>query len=103
MVSATPQEELVDIVRRRGLSACFKGVHGAPATKSEAFGRILEDNRYAPDRTLAVGDSTTEYFAAAGLRIPFLGVVPAGAPNPFVQDVPTVPTLETLDALLGFS
>ena len=102
VVSATPQEELVDIVRRRGLSVYFKGVHGAPATKPEVFGRILADNRYVPDRTLAVGDSTTEYFAAAALGIPFLGVVPPGTSNPFVRHVPTVPSLETLDALLGF-
>jgi phosphoglycolate phosphatase-like HAD superfamily hydrolase len=39
-------------------------------------------------RSLAVGDSTTEYDAAADLGIPFLGVVATGAHNPFRTGVP---------------
>lgn len=101
VVSGTPQAELVDIIQRRGLSGYFRSVHGAPATKPEAFARILEQYGYAPARTLAVGDATTEYFAAADLGIPFLGVVPEGEPNLFPAHVPIVPSLETLDRLVG--
>ena len=103
IVSGTPQEELVDIIQRRGLSAYFKSVQGAPTTKPEAFARILEQNGYEPARTLAVGDATTEYFAATGLGIPFLGVVPDGERNPFPVDVPVVPSLETLDEWVGLA
>lgn len=96
VVSGTPQEELVDIIQRRGLSGYFRSVHGAPATKPEAFARILAQYHYAAGRTLAVGDAPTEYFAAVELGIAFLGVVADGEPNPFPGDVPIVPTLETL-------
>jgi phosphoglycolate phosphatase-like HAD superfamily hydrolase len=101
VVSGTPEEELFDIVRRRRLSAYLKSVQGAPTTKPEGFARILAYNRYEPRRTLAVGDSTTEYSAAMDLDIPFLGVVPAGEPNPFPGHVPIVSSLETLDVLVG--
>jgi phosphoglycolate phosphatase len=101
VVSGTPVEELVDIIQRRGLSVYFKSVQGAPATKPEAFARILMQNGYEPACTLAVGDATTEYLAATGLGIPFLGVVPDGEPNPFPAHVPVVPSLETLDQLVG--
>jgi phosphoglycolate phosphatase-like HAD superfamily hydrolase len=101
VVSGTPVEELVDIIQRRGLSVYFKSVQGAPETKPEAFARILAQNGYEPARTLAVGDATTEYFAATDLGIPFLGVVPDGEPNPFPAHVPVVSSLETLDELVG--
>ena len=75
LISGTPHEELVEIVRARGLGRFFKSMHGAPTGKPEAFKRILEKGRYKPEQTLAVGDSITEYDAAAGLGIPFLGIV----------------------------
>lgn len=103
VVSGTPQEELVDIVQRRGLSDYFQSVVGAPTLKTEAFDTILQRGAYSPDRALAVGDSTTEYLAAMELEIPFLGVVPRGAPNPFPEHVPVVSSLEGLDARLGFA
>jgi phosphoglycolate phosphatase-like HAD superfamily hydrolase len=102
VISGTPQDELDDIVRRRDLARYFKSVHGAPATKRDTFATILASNTYAAHRTLAVGDAPTEFHAATDLGIPFLGVVPVGAASPFPADVPVVPTLETLDALLGF-
>ena len=101
VVSGTPEEELVDIVQRRRMSPYFKSVQGAPTTKPEGFAWILDQNGYEPRRTLAVGDSTTEYSAATDLGIPFLGVVPQGEPNPFPGHVPTVSSLETLDELVG--
>jgi phosphoglycolate phosphatase len=101
VVSGTPEEELADIIQRRRLSPYFKSVQGAPTTKPEGFARILEQNGYDPRRTLAVGDSTTEYAAAMDLDIPFLGVVPEEEPNPFPGQVPIVSSLETLDVLVG--
>jgi len=103
VVSGTPQEELVDIVRRRELWRYFKSVQGAPASKPECFARILQTHGYTPERTLAVGDSTTEYLAARDLRIPFLGVVPQDKPNPFPDEVGVVSSLENLEVAVGFA
>ena len=101
IVSGTPLEELTDIVRRRGLSRYFASLHGAPATKPEAFRNILAATAVSPDRTLAIGDGTTEYDAAAALGIPFLGIVPLAERSPFPTGVPVIASLEGLGRALG--
>jgi beta-phosphoglucomutase-like phosphatase (HAD superfamily) len=103
VVSGTPEEELLDIIDRRGLARYFKTVHGAPKTKPEAFRLILDANRYAHDRVVAVGDATTEYDAAVALQMPFIGIVANADDNPFPPGVPVLPTLEGLAARIGFA
>lgn len=102
IVSGTPQEELDDIVVRRGLRHAFVSVRGAPATKHEAFAAILAGGGHAPAHTLAIGDGATEREAAAALGIPFLGIVPDGEPSPFPRQVPTVRSLAGVAEALGF-
>jgi phosphoglycolate phosphatase-like HAD superfamily hydrolase len=102
LVSGTPHDELVDIVQRRGLCRYFRTVQGAPPSKREAFAAILGQG-YDPARTLAVGDAPTEQLAAHALGVPFLGIVAAGARNPFPAGIPVRPTLEHLPRLLGIA
>lgn len=101
VVSGTPQDELDIIVDQRGLRRFFRSVTGAPATKPQAFARLLSDFGYAASRTLAVGDAPTEYWAAIELGIPFLGVIAAGTANVFPAGVRVVATLDALDERLG--
>lgn len=101
LISGTPRDELVDIVTQRGLAHYFDSVHGAPAKKPAAFAQIVASRGYDPARTVAVGDSITEYLAARDLGIPFLGIIPAGWKVPFPAEVPVLPTLAEAGALLG--
>ncbi len=101
VVSGTPQEELAEIIERRGLTSFFRTIVGAPATKRDAFEAILRENRLAPAETAAIGDAATEYWAAAELGISFIGVVAQNEPNPFPRTVPTIRSLEQLPGLLG--
>ncbi len=103
LISGTPHEELVEIVRSRNLGRFFKSLHGAPMNKPEAFRRILEKGRYKPERTLAVGDSMTECDAAAGLGIPFLGIVAPDSERFFPDGIVTRPSLLDVDRLLGLT
>ena len=103
LISGTPHDELVDIVARRGLTGYFDSIHGAPAKKVDAFAHIVKSRRYAAARTVAVGDSLTEFIAARELGIPFLGIIPAGWNIPFPADVPVLPSLVAAGALLGIS
>lgn len=103
LISGTPQEELVEIVRARGLGRFFKSLHGAPTGKSEAFKRILDKGRYKPEQTLAVGDSMTECDAATGLGIPFLGIVAPDSERFFLDGIATRPSLLDADRLLGLT
>jgi phosphoglycolate phosphatase-like HAD superfamily hydrolase len=103
LISGTPHEELVEIVRARNLGHFFKSLHGAPAGKPDAFKRILEKGRYKSEQTLAVGDSMTECNAAAGLGIPFLGIVAPDSERFFPDGIVTRPSLLDADRLLGLT
>lgn len=72
VVSATPQEEIVDIVRMRGLSGLFKSVHGAPLTKSVTVKRILREENISPLNTLYIGDAMSDYLAAKDNGVRFI-------------------------------
>lgn len=101
LISGTPHDELVEIVAHRGLKKFFASVTGAPPGKRETFARLLATHAYAPQRTIAVGDSLTEYHAACELGVPFLAVVAEASSTRFPSGVPAVATLEPVPALLG--
>jgi beta-phosphoglucomutase-like phosphatase (HAD superfamily) len=100
VVSGTPDEELRLVIAERALAPFFKTVWGAPATKLEAFGRILRDHRYQAARVVAIGDALTECWAAQELGIRFLGIAPPGGTQ-FPPGVPTEPSLQHVGPLLG--
>lgn len=65
VVSATPQNELRQIVDAKGLEGYFKGVYGSPQTKPDLIGAILKGNSYKPEEALFIGDSRNDYMAAS--------------------------------------
>jgi HAD superfamily hydrolase (TIGR01549 family) len=83
IVSGTPQDELRAIAERRGMARYFGEVLGSPAKKEELLRGLLARHRLAPERTLMVGDSITDYDAASAAGLAFLGRVPPGAASPF--------------------
>ncbi len=101
VVSGTPQEELLEIIDRRNLASYFQTIVGAPTTKRAAFQAILSEAKLLPTMAAAIGDATTEYWAAEELGIPFIGVAPGGKSNPFPATVPVVQSLEDLPRVLG--
>ncbi|TGR27989.1 MULTISPECIES: HAD hydrolase-like protein [unclassified Mesorhizobium] len=101
VVSGTPQEELVEIVRQRALDSYFEIVIGAPTKKHEAFTRILALG-LARETVVAVGDSITECSAAIELGIPFLGIRNGPSPTNFPEEVLPLPDLTDATRLLGF-
>ena len=83
VVSASPQGELGDIVRRRGLSPCFRKVYGAPTRKEDAIREILEVTGCPPDRVLFVGDAVNDLKAARAAGVRFVGREPPEDPGRF--------------------
>lgn len=100
LVSGTPQDELISIVEARRLDRFFEGIRGAPATKLQAFRDILAANGFGPGRTLAIGDSPTEFEAARQLGMPFVAIVPPGGVNRFPPDIASLPDLVGLADLM---
>lgn len=72
VVSATPQEELEEILNALRLRECFAAVYGAPLAKTEAIRRVLTDRGAAAADCLMVGDARADLEAARANGVPFL-------------------------------
>ncbi|MBI9082643.1 MAG: HAD family hydrolase [Desulfobacterales bacterium] len=73
VASATPHEELETIFRKRNLARFFKGIFGMPPAKEELLARIVDREGILPEKTLMVGDSSTDEEAAVMVGTRFFG------------------------------
>jgi HAD superfamily hydrolase (TIGR01549 family) len=76
VVSATPEDEIHAIVRRRGLTTFFKGVAGAPPSKKEIIQRFLTQYKLTGAKCLFFGDAESDYRAAQAWGVNFLAILP---------------------------
>ena len=74
IASATPESELLDIVRQREMAVYFQGVYGAPAIKKDILLQIIQENQWVAQRVLMVGDSISDWEGANAVGAQFLGV-----------------------------
>jgi len=72
LVTATPQDEIQQILDTLDIAICFREVHGAPEKKSTAIGDALRRLKCDPQHALMVGDSDTDLMAAKDNSIAFL-------------------------------
>lgn len=89
LISATPEEEMREIVERRGISCYFKDVRGAPRGKKENLDSLLNQYRLLPSRCIFFGDAETDYQAARACGVRFLGILP-GPDAPLLKSVPGI-------------
>ena len=73
LVSATPQQDLNQIIKARALAANFKDVYGAPISKIETLKNIMLSENVSVDEILFIGDSAEDQQAAKFLGIRFIG------------------------------
>ena len=97
VASGTPENELIEIVRRRNLAHFFKSIHGSPKTKPEIIDDIISTYNYSPEQILFIGDSTTDYEAAKCTNIRFIGRVDNDEKNIFPGHITVVKDLFELD------
>lgn len=74
VASATPYDELIDIIRKRKMQGYFKSIKGSPAKKSDNILAILQDDGLEPEDVVMIGDSKTDYDAALTAGVDFIGV-----------------------------
>ena len=72
LVTATPQEEIEQIIAALGLSRCFREVHGAPTKKSRGIKLVLSRIKCPSAKALMIGDADTDLRAAQANSVPFL-------------------------------
>lgn len=83
IASATPQEEIEEIIRRRKMSHYFKGIYGSPKKKVDIVRDILATYRLrheiasshsvlSPQSFVYVGDALSDYTSAKDNSIKFI-------------------------------
>ncbi|MBF0516202.1 MAG: HAD family hydrolase [Nitrospirae bacterium] len=70
--TATPQAEIEEIIRQRGMSAYFKLVLGAPKKKQAIVAEILDTFAINPAEAVYVGDAMSDYKAATLNQVQFI-------------------------------
>ena len=73
VASGAPQEELREIMARRGLDRYFDGIYGSPPEKTELLRGILERSGAHPTDAVMVGDASTDQYAAEATLTRFYG------------------------------
>jgi phosphoglycolate phosphatase-like HAD superfamily hydrolase len=97
VISATPDEELVEILTARGILDHFTSAHGSSRSKPDTLAHLIATHRLEPRSCIMVGDAMTDFNAAAKNGVRFVGVVAPGRANPFP------PGTDTIADLVGFS
>lgn len=72
ILSATPQAEIEEIVRRRGMAGYFRGIYGSPRKKEDSLGEIILRAAVKPGQTVYVGDALSDWKAARSHRVNFV-------------------------------
>lgn len=72
IVTATPQDEIIEILHELRLHSLFKEVIGAPTNKSDAIELIIEKYKILKDNAVMLGDSKTDMIAARNNNIDFI-------------------------------
>ena len=72
IITATPQDEIEDIINELELTKFFHKIIGAPISKSNAIKSILESYCIDAEQSFMFGDSMSDYQAATENGITFL-------------------------------
>jgi phosphoglycolate phosphatase-like HAD superfamily hydrolase len=72
LVTATPQDEIEQILATLQISQCFQEILGAPTKKEQAIKTVLGKLNYHPLQALMIGDSESDLLAAEANEVPFL-------------------------------
>jgi len=72
LVTATPQEEVEEILSALGIKECFREIFGSPITKKDAISIVLRRQKFDPSQALMIGDAETDMTAAEANSVSFL-------------------------------
>jgi len=72
VVSGTPEKEMKEIVRHKGLDKYFAQVYGSLETKADLIKGILRENNYQPGEVIFIGDSINDLNAATEANVRFI-------------------------------
>ena len=73
--TATPTNEIIEILNRKNLIQYFKDIKGSPESKIDHTQQIIAANNYLKNETVFIGDSDSDREAASKNNIPFVAVL----------------------------
>lgn len=76
VVSATPDVELSEIIKRRGLGVYFREILGSNRSKQENIELLIKKYDLKPEKCLFFGDAESDYRAAVSYNVNFIGIIP---------------------------
>jgi len=83
IISATPHDEINEIVNKKGLKTYFQGIYGSPTKKNEWARYILGNNSFDRKKVIFVGDALSDYNAAINCGLHFVAKIEKSENNPF--------------------
>ena len=72
VLTAAPQYEIDEILKRLDLSSKFHQIYGFPTKKESAMSLIMNKTGLLPSDLVMFGDSVPDYNAAQRMKIPFI-------------------------------
>lgn len=72
LVTATPQDEIEDILCQLQISHYFKEITGSPKNKSIAIGEMIDMHKIVKHDAVMIGDSETDFIASQDNDIDFI-------------------------------
>jgi len=100
VLSATPQKEIEDIIKKRGISDLFEKIYGAPNKKSDSVAQILAGKALDPSDTAYVGDALSDYEAARSNSVHFIARINKNEKLFEPIDCPKIKDLTELDGII---
>jgi len=70
--SATPEDEILEIVKAREILEFFSGVYGSPGQKDQHIKNIIKENKYNNSEVVFIGDAVSDRNAAKNNNIRFI-------------------------------
>ncbi len=74
VISGTPEDELVSVIRARGIEHYFTEILGSPTRKPEHVRNLLSKYKLPADSCVFIGDALTDYDAARETGLHFIGI-----------------------------
>lgn len=89
VVSATPDEEIREIARKRGINFYFEKILGSSCFKTEHVKFLIKKYGLNSDQCLFFGDAGSDYRAAIESSVDFIGILP-DSNAPLLQIAPDI-------------
>lgn len=86
VLSATPAEEIKEIIDKKGLNNYFLKIYGSPSNKMDIVNEIIFINQLEPTEVIYIGDALSDYRAAKANFIHFVARICHGN-NPLFKDI----------------